>query len=311
MQRHPTQNGGRHPIPTAANLAVVAAQLAAVAGLLWAAGRVHGGWWTAAVAVAFAVVMNSVYSTVHEAQHGMLLPGRRANDALGAALALLFPGPFHLLRQGHLGHHLRNRSDDEAFDLYFDGDNLVWRWMCWVGILTGGFYLLVYVSNAVAAACPFIFDRRHFRLDRTSAAFAESFNAAHRWLIWIEGLAAVALHVALLRWLPAWHYVAMYGAFGFTWSAMQYVHHFGTERHVTRGARNLFLFAPIDAVWLNHNWHRHHHEHPTVPWVYLPTLGREDEPRRGFLPLYYLRMWRGPRRTEERVANKYAGRIIQ
>ena len=311
MQRRPTA-GVQHRIPTTANVAIVVAQLAAVAALLTAAARAHGGWATAAVAVAFAVVMNSVYGTVHEAEHGMLLPNRRANDAVGAGLALLFPGPFHLLRQGHLGHHLRNRSDDEAFDLYFDGDNLVWRWMCWVGILTGGFYLLVYVSNGVAAVCPFVFDRRHYKvMDRASAAFAESFNASHRWLIWIEGTAAVALHVAILRVVPAWHYAAVYGAFGFTWSAMQYVHHFGTERHVTRGARNLFLFAPIDAVWLNHNWHRNHHEHPTVPWVYLPKLGREDEPRRGFLPLYYLRMWRGPRRTAERVANKYAGRIIQ
>ena len=48
----------------------------------------------------------------------------------------------------------------------------------------------------------------------------------------------------------------MYGGFGFMWSAMQYVHHYGTERHVTRGARNLWLFGPIDLVWLNHNWHR-------------------------------------------------------
>ena len=51
------------------------------------------------------------------------------SPAAGVLMALFFPAPFHLLRQGHIGHHLRNRSDDEAFDLYFDGDNVVWRWM--------------------------------------------------------------------------------------------------------------------------------------------------------------------------------------
>ena len=41
-------------------------------------------------------------------------------------------------------------------------------------------------------------------------------------------------------------------------------HHYGTERHVTKGARNLFIWAPLDAIWLNHNWHQTHHEHLTL-----------------------------------------------
>ncbi len=89
------------------------------------------------------------------------------------------------------------------------------------------------------------------------------------------------------------------------------VHHYGTERHVTRGARNLWIFGPIDAIWLNHNLHLAHHEHPTVPWVHLPSLGEQEPGRRGFLPFAYLKMWKGPRRTDEHVENKYAGRIIQ
>src|ERR1051325_3390255 len=220
-------------------------------------------------------------------------------------MALFFPAPFHLLRQGHIGHHLRNRSDDEAFDLYFEGDNVVWRGMCWIGILTGLFYLLVVISNIVAAVAPFILDRRQFkfvgraRMDRASVAFLESFNPAYLRWIRFEGIAAIALHaviVVALR-IPISNYATIYGTFGFFWSAMQYVHHYATERHVTRGARNLWIFGPIDALWLNHNWHLAHHEHPTVPWVYLPGLGRERSPQRGFLPLAYLKMWKGPLRT--------------
>jgi fatty acid desaturase len=94
---------------------------------------------------------------------------------------------------------------------------------------------------------------------------------------------------------------------------MQYVHHYGTERHVTRGARNLWLWGPIDRLLLNHNWHRTHHEHPTVPWIHLPVIEPTEGAggKRGFLPWAYLRMWRGPRKAKEHVENQYAGRIIR
>jgi len=307
------------PIPTLANGAIVAAQLVTLAICFYAASRLHGFWPMAGLAVVFGILMNSVYSIIHEAEHAILFSRPSANEAVGVVMALFFPAPFHLLRQGHIGHHLRNRSDDEAFDLYFDGDNVIWKWMVWFGILTGLYYVLVVFSSLVAALAPFILDRRHFKIDRhvtvdrASAAFLESFNPHHLRWIRLEGIAAIVLHVTIV-WalsIPIAHYLALYATFGFMWSAMQYVHHYGTERHVTRGARNLWLFGPIDAIWLNHNWHRSHHEHPTVPWIYLPTIGREETPQRGFLPWAYARMWKGPRRTDEHVENKYAGRIIQ
>jgi fatty acid desaturase len=306
-------------IPTWLNALILLGQFTALGTCFYAASRLHGFWPLAGLAVIFGVLMNSVYSVIHEAEHAILFSNRRWNEAGGIVMALFFPAPFHLLRQGHIGHHMRNRSDDEAFDLYFDGDNVVWRWMVWFGILTGFYYLIVVIGNVVAAVAPFIFDRRHFKIDRhvrmdgPSVAFFESLNPRFRRWIQLEGLAAIALHTMIV-WslgIPIANYLALYASFGFMWSAMQYVHHFGTERHVTRGARNLFLFAPIDAVWLNHNWHRAHHEHPTVPWIYLPQIGREIQPHRGFLPWAYLKMWKGPRHSDEHVENKYAGRIIQ
>ena len=94
------------------------------------------------------------------------------------------------------------------------------------------------------------------------------------------GLARLAATVGLILLLrdPV-AYVTLYAAFGFSWSAMQYVHHFGTVRDVKNGARNLRLFAPIDAIWLNHNWHLTHHRHPTMPWPHLPALAREEQRR--------------------------------
>src|SRR6478609_2572386 len=214
-------------IPARMNIAIVAAQLLAIAACFYAAARTTQPWAIAGLAIAFGVLMNSVYSIIHEAEHAILFSNRRCNDAAGVFMALFFPAPFHLLRQGHIGHHLRNRSDDEAFDLYFDGDNVCWRWLVWLGILTGFYYLLVVLTNAIAVAAPFILDRRHYKVerhvsvDRASAAFLESFNPAHLRQIRIEGIAAIALHTSIVWGLhiPIAHYLALYGVFGFMWSA--------------------------------------------------------------------------------------------
>ena len=107
-------------IPARLNLVVASAQLIAMLGILWAAGQATQWWAVALLALGYGVVMNSGYAMLHEAEHGMLHPHRGVNDAVGTVLALFFPAPFHLIRQGHIGHHIRNRSDDEAFDLYFE-----------------------------------------------------------------------------------------------------------------------------------------------------------------------------------------------
>lgn len=318
-----------YTIPWRLNLVIMAVQLAAFAGCLWACAVLSLGWATVPLALAFAVVMNSVYSTIHEAEHAILLPSRKWNDATGMFMAMLFPAPFHLLRQGHIGHHLRNRSDDEAFDLYFEGESVVWRWFVWLGILTGLYYVMVVLANPLLAVWPSVLDKRKSKvddtlreggvpLDRHSVAWLEAFNTGHLLRIRLEAIATILLHTAVIwlcgvPWLP---YVILYATFGFTWSAMQYVHHYDTERHVTRGTRNLRLFGLLDRLLLNHNWHRAHHEHPTVPWVYLPDITRKEqgeaaEKGREFLPGHYLRMWRGPKKAEEHVENKFAGRIIQ
>jgi fatty acid desaturase len=301
-------------IPARLNFAIIIGQLLALAACFLGAARIHSGWSLAGLVLIFGIVMNSVYSIIHEAEHAILFPNRRWNDLAGSFMALFFPAPFHLLRQGHLGHHFRNRSDDEAFDFYFEGDHRLWRFLVLYGILTGCYWLVVVLSNVVFLLFPFAVNKKYWEFDRPSVAFMESLNPSYRRLIQLECLAVILLH-SLLVWalhISLWKYALMYFGFGFTWSAMQYVHHYGTERHVTRGARNLRLCEPIDRLWLNHNWHLAHHEHPTVPWIYLPTLGSSEQPaKRGFLLWSYFQMWRGPKRATERVANQYAGRLIR
>jgi fatty acid desaturase len=300
------------PIPARLNLIISAAQTTALLCLLRLSADASG-WWLAAVAIGYGLVMNSAYAMLHEAQHGILHPDRRINESVGAVLTLFFPAPFHLARQGHLGHHLRNRSDDEAFDFYFEGESRVWRFLQLYGILTGLFWFVILLGTVAAVFCPSLLRPKPYAFDRRTTAMLGSMNPSHMWLVRLEGLAALVLHGGLIWWwrIPFWHWFATMVGFGVMWSAMQYVHHFGTERDVAKGAVNLRIFPLLDWLWLNHHWHLRHHQHPTVSWLYLPRLkSPEDAPRRHMLSAY-LHMWRGPRLTHDHVENRYAGKIIR
>lgn len=303
----------RYPIPARTNLVIIGVQLLAVAACLLGLRDYADGWRLAGWAVAFAVVMNSVYAMIHEAEHGVLHPNPRINEAAGVLLALFFPAPYHLIRQGHIGHHLRNRSDDEAFDLWFEGENRWTKYLQWYSILTGVFWLSIVFSNLAVLLFPRLLDAKHYRFDRPSYALFASLSPVYWRLIRLEAALVVVLHTSLVLALdvPFWRYAAMYFAFGFSWSALQYLHHYGTERHVTRGARNVFLFPLLDWILLHHNWHLTHHKHPTVSWRYLPRLGRREDPERTFLVWHYFKMWKPPKRAEESVENRYAGQVIR
>ncbi len=301
-----------YPIPNALNLCIAVTQLTCLVTLFWTASWVTSGLGLFVVAVLYGIVMNSAYSSIHEAEHGLFHSNSRINTATGVILALFFPAPFHLIRQGHIGHHLRNRSDDEAFDLYFKEDRPIWRWLYWYGIITGVFWMVVASSNLLVLFLPKLAQRNGW-FSRPTEALLESLNPIYWRIIRLEAVSAIFLHIGLVLVLgiPIINYVVLLMGFGFMWSAMQYVHHFATVRDVREGARNLKTFALIDLIWLNHNYHLNHHMRPTVPWIYLPTLFHGDQFQRSSLLLAYVRMWRGPRFTDQRVDNRFAGKIIK
>ncbi len=301
------------PIPNRLNIAIAGLQIVVLLSLLAFVGKVDSPWAIAGFAISYALVMNSGYAMLHEAEHGLLHSRRWINETAGAVLALFFPAPFHLLRQGHIGHHLRNRSDDEAFDFYFDGESRLWKTLQLYGILTGFFYLAIVLGNFMALLNPKWLKAQWADFDRPTQALLDSLNPRYYKLIRIEALALMILHGG---WMWLWdvsfaRYALLLGSFGVLWSALQYVHHFGTERDVLKGARNLKTWKWLDALWLNHNWHRNHHASPTVPWVHLPEISPDSHGERGRLLKAYLQMWRGPRYTDQRVQNRHAGKIIR
>jgi len=303
-----------YPIPQRLNLGVLLFLLIAWDALLAWCRTAHGPWQLAGLAAAFALVGNMIYIVMHEAEHGLLLKNRRLNDGAGVFLAALFPGAFHLMRQGHLGHHQRNRSDDEAFDVYFPEDNdRPWKTLMFYGILLGWFYAITVFFNLILFLCPQVIRWRKAKVDRATAALLESLNHRYLRLIRLEILFAILLHAGLIFFLklPALNYLLMYAAFGWAWSAVQYVHHYEAERDVLNGAHNLKIWRPIDWLLFNHNWHQVHHRHPTVSWLFLEKVGQREAPQQQSFFKAFVRMWRGPQPSQDHVENRHAGHLIR
>lgn len=305
-------NTRSHPIPDRLNLCLAAFVVSLSTTILWASGKAQSWWAVTLLAVGYAFVMNTGYALCHEAEHDMLHSNPRINDIVGSIVTLFFPASFQLRRQGHVGHHLRNRTDDEAFDLYFEGENPFWKHVQFYGILTGMFWLMIVLSNFIAVVNPRWLAKK-ISFDRPTAALQETLNPKYFRQIQIEATMVIALHGFMIWFfnIPFLRYFAVLYGFGFLWSTLQYIHHYGTIRDVQKGAWNLRTWRVFDLIWLNHHWHLNHHLAPTVPWIYLPKLDEPDAtPSIGFWTAY-LRQWKGPRYSGENLANRHAGKRIK
>lgn len=300
-----------YPIPGRLNLCLASLVVLICATLLWTSGQVQSWWAVAMIAVVYGFVMNTGYALCHEAEHDIFHPNQRVNDISGTTVTLFFPASFQLRRQGHMGHHLRNRTDDEAFDFYFEGENPVWKYLQFYGILTGFFWLMIVFSNFIGLINPRWLAMKT-NLDRPTAALQETLNPKYFRLIQIEAALVCLLHGSMIYFfkIPVLHYFAVLFGFGFIWSTLQYIHHYATPRDVQKGALNVRTWRIFDLIWLNHHWHLNHHLSPTVPWIYLPKLQNENAKPVPFWTAYF-RQWRGPQFTKERVNNRHAGKFVR
>src|SRR4051794_4018041 len=83
---------------------------------------VHIGW-KAIVLVLFCLMMQGVFSLMHECFHGLGHPAPAVNQALGVAASTIFGTAYTLYRVNHEGHHLRNRSRAEVAEYIYPGEN--------------------------------------------------------------------------------------------------------------------------------------------------------------------------------------------
>lgn len=252
--------------------------------------------------VAFSFVGNTVFSCLHECVHGIFHPDRRINDAFGMLCAAFFPTGFSFQRSAHIGHHERNRSDQEMFDYYYPDDNRFLKTVQWYGVVSGIYWSFVVLGWLIYLVFPFLFRaafwRRHWprSAERTSGpAYARSFAQAPPVRARLELVFTLVFQCALfyLLDLTLAGWLMCYLAFGFNWSALQYADHAFSPLDVTEGAWDLRVHPWVQAIFLNYHLHLAHHRHPSLPWIHLPRYVDEGRSRPRFIA-QYLRMWLGP-----------------
>jgi fatty acid desaturase len=288
------------PIPNRLNFGLLLLVFAAAAALLWLGSRATTWPIVFAIGVAFSYLLLSNYALLHEATHLNLHDNLTANYWLGVWAGILFPVPFTLIHLTHQGHHLRNRTDAEMFDLYYPTDNRLYKYWIWYGTLTGWFWPLVPIGAVLLAVLPYPLYKRLFTRPPWSNPSLETLTSVARWRIRFECLligTVWALLVALLdlRWSAV---LVSYACFSFNWSTRQYVSHAFTTRHVIDGALNLKHNRVMEHILLNGQWDLNHHRHPDVSWYYLPQLSVPQESRPSYRGQYW-RQWRGPCLTNE------------
>ncbi|MDH5178831.1 MAG: fatty acid desaturase [Gammaproteobacteria bacterium] len=285
------------PIPERLNIAILFAALVVSWLLLWTASHFSVGWGLLA-GLLFAHVHNTIFSLLHEAVHGIFSPNPGRNDLFGMICAAAFPTSFRMQRAAHLGHHRRNRTDEDLYDYYLPHQSKALRnFQLYAGNLLGLYWFCIPLSNLIYILTPWLYTSRTFiegparRLG--FEPYVREISSQGIWRIWLECVSALTYQVMIWLLLDlSWQgWLLCHGLFALHWSALQYVDHAWSERDVKNGAWNLRVSAPARLLALNYHLHRAHHQQPDVPWLYLPQLVQADEQRPGYWQIYF-RLWR-------------------
>jgi fatty acid desaturase len=288
------------PTPDRLNMALVAGVAGALVALLALASRLEAWWAAPVIGVVFSYVGLTNYALLHEAVHGNLNSDPRVNYLLGLLTGSFFPIPYTMIRTTHQGHHLRNRTDFEMFDLYYPEDSKFIKYVQWYGVLCGLFWPFVPLAGVLLGICPWLFRLPVFHDYRPYRHLLGDIRKGQLWLIRVELVAIVAVF-AILFWLLElrWQSVLIcYGCFSVNWSTRQYVGHAYSKRHVIDGAWNLRTSRLLSLILMHGEYDLNHHRRPDVPWYYLPRLSMEDGNRPSYFK-QYLRQWLGPRPVSE------------
>jgi fatty acid desaturase len=239
------------------------------------------------IAVPLVVLTPMHWGLIHEAIHGHLWPGRRANEWLGRALAICFMLPFDAARFGHLMHHRYTRESFDRPDVHDGVTPPLLARVAYYAHLMGGLYLAeVVLPLLTLLPAPWVsrLVAKKLRSDeptgqevqRLFVAFAG--NAQRRALIRRDWLLSLTLHAAAFYLYGSWWPVLVATMFlrGLWLSIADNLPHYDVQLDEQARARNFRAPAIWRPVLMNHHLHRLHHQHPTLPWTALPSLAVGD-----------------------------------
>jgi fatty acid desaturase len=288
------------PVPNVLNFTLVVLDIALATLLLWLGSWLDSWWAVLGIGVVFSYLMLTNYALLHEATHHNLNSNQAWNYWFGVATGVFFLAPFSMIRVTHHGHHQRNRTDAEMFDLYYSGDSFFLKCCQWYGTLAGLFWPCIPVCATLFAVCPRTIGLQLFSGPPFGNANVKDITQRDLRRIRLELLLTLVVFTVLL-WLFQWrwlNFLILYGCFSINWSTRQYVGHAFSKRDIVEGAWNLRHNWLMSKILLHGEWDLTHHRHSDVSWYYLPTLASPDEPRRSYMKQYW-RQWLGPRLATE------------
>ncbi len=293
-------------IPSTLNLLLAFISMIFAIICLWFAEKSFGTFKMIFPIIFFAFINNTLFSLFHESVHGVFHENRKFNDFFGRLLAFFFPTSFSLQQIYHLGHHRRNRTDDEMFDYHYENEPKWPKKMTIFGLMTGLYWSSAFFSCLLFTFFPWIFNNKkfvHSFLNKTFK-FEAMLSGANkkttpRFEIMIETVFMLIfwmvifyfLDLSFLTWLLC------YMAFGVNWGSLQYTDHAFTPRDIRNGAWNLKIHPIIRLIFLNYHYHQVHHQYPNLSWIHLPKFV-DDSNLQSFWEIYW-RLWRGPELTLE------------
>ena len=253
-----------------ANLLVLSAQALAWALLLVAVVHVDAIGWKLLAVAAFCLIMQGVFSMMHECFHGHGHRAGRVNALMCWFASALFGASATLIRINHLGHHVRNRTRAERVDYVDEDESRLAKTVAYYAAIAGGIWLGAALASVVLLILPpsFLARLRARGETNTYAAALADFTDADFRRIRLETLAGLAF------WTLAWQLLGLtvgavalcYAAFAVSWSSLQWIYHLRTPLDVVEGTYN--LRAPRAVRWclLNFNYNLTHHRDPGLRW---------------------------------------------
>ena len=290
---------GGFSIPSRINVMLAAGVMLLAVVLLWL-GSSLTLIWSLPLGVVFSFLLLTNYALMHEASHDVLHHNGKVNWFMAMVLSWLFPMSFTVFKVSHVVHHCCNRTDHEMFDCYYEKDFKPVKYIQWYGLLLGLWWPLIPIGNLLLAVHPGLLRSKPFRRARSTAVVFDDYDKTLTRRLRLEVLSGVMFWFVLVFGLQLrWETLAIYYAcFAFNWSTRQYVTHAFTVRDVKNGALNLSVSRPMSWVLLQGQWDLVHHQHPHVPWIHLPVLGRGSRPPVSYLK-QYISLWKGPRLCTE------------
>lgn len=299
-------NGVKIPIPGNINIVIALVAFTVALGALKLAS-IFAVWWVYILCgVCFALVGNTLFSLLHECVHRIFHPNTKVNDIFGQLCAMFFPTGFFFQRAFHLGHHRRNRTDVEMFDMYYSHDSKFLKFAQMYTILLGFYWTAAPIGGLFYLMSPKVLEGGLFRSQHpylkpmSMDAMLSGLEKAPVGRVRLELLMTLIFQIGVFYLLGiSWQaWLICYWSFALLWGSIQYADHAWSKRDIRKGAWNLKVNPFVQAIFLNYHHHLAHHENPFVPWIHLPKFVDYSQPRPSHFKIW-LKMWKGPTLTTE------------